>query len=164
MTIKERLQKDLNDALKTGNQLRRLVLGMVITAIKNKEVGKRTQLSKKNPNVAELEEQSQLSNDETIETVMAEVKKRKEAIEQFRAGGREELAQKEKTEMDILNDYLPKQASVEEVRNEVKQIIADSGAKELKDMGRVIGLAMTKLKGRTDGGTVSRIAKEELAG
>lgn len=101
-SIKEKLQKDLNEALKSGDQLKRLVLGMVITAVKNREVAKRTQLSKTVSDIAQLEKQSQLTDDEVIGVIASEIKKRKQSIEQFSAGGRQDLAQKEKSEMEIL--------------------------------------------------------------
>lgn len=160
--LKEKLQKELNEALKAGDQLKRSVLGMLMTAIKNRELSKRTQLSKTVTEIAELEKQSQLTDDEVLEVIASEAKKRREAIEQFRAGGREELAQKEKSEMDILAVYLPEQASEEEVRTEAQKIIAELNAQGLKDIGKVIGTVMSKLKGRTEGGTVSKIAKELL--
>lgn len=160
--LKEKLQKELNEALKTGDQLRRSVLGLLMTAIKNRELAKRQQLSKTVTDIAELEKQSQVTDDEVLEVVASETKKRREAIEQFKAGGREDLAQKEKSEMDILASYLPEQASEEEVRTEVKKTIAELNAQGLKDMGKVIGAIMTKLKGKIDGGTVSKIVKELL--
>jgi uncharacterized protein YqeY len=160
--LKEQLQKELNEALKSGNQLRRLVLGLLMTAIKNREVAKRTQLSKTITDIAELEKQSQATNDEVLEVIAGEVKKRKEAIDQFKSGGREDLAQKEKSEMDILAAYLPEQAGEEEIRAEVQKSIAELNAQGPKDMGKVIGAVMAKLKGKADGGTVSKIAKELL--
>lgn len=160
--LKEQLQKELNDALKSGNQLKRSVLGLLMTAIKNREVAKRTQLSKTVTEIAELEKQSQVIDDEVLEVIAGEAKKRKEAIEQFKAGGREELAQKEKSEMDILAAYLPEQASENEICAEVQKTITELGAQGLKDIGRVIGAVMAKLKGRAEGGTVSKIVKELL--
>ncbi len=160
--LKEQLQKELNEALKAGDQLRRSVLGLLMTAIKNRELAKRQQLTKTVTEIPELEKQSQLTDDEVLEVIASEVKKRKEAIEQFKTGGREELAQKEKSEMDILVVYLPEQVSEEEVRAEVQKIIAELNAQGPKDMGQVIGAVMAKLKGRVDGGTVSKIAKELL--
>jgi hypothetical protein len=160
--LKEQLQKELNEALKTGDQLKRSVLGMLMTAVKNRELAKRQRLSKTVTETGELEKQSQLTDDEVLEAIAGEAKKRKEAIEQFKAGGREELAQKEKSEMDILAAYLPEQVSEEEVRTEVQKTIAEINAQGSKDVGKVIGAVMTKLKGRIDGGTVSRIAKEFL--
>ena len=160
--LKQQLQKDLNESLKSGDQLKRLVLGMLMTAVKNKELAKRQQLSKTTSDTAELEKQSQLTDEEIVETVASEVKKRREAIEQFKAGGREELAQKEKSEMDILLAYLPEQLGEDEIRAEVQKTIAKLNASSAKDMGKVIGAVMAKLKGRADGGTVSKIAKESL--
>src|SRR3989344_680237 len=160
--LKEKLQKDLNESLKSGDQLKRLVLGMVMTAVKNKELGKRQQLSKAVSDTGELEKQSQLTDEETIEVVASEVKKRKEAMVQFKTGGRDELAQKEKSEMDILLTYLPEQLDEDEIRAEVQKTIAEVGAAGVKDMGKVIGAVMAKLKGRADGGTVSRLVKELL--
>jgi hypothetical protein len=160
--LKEQLQKELNDALKSGDQLKRSVLSLLLTAIKNRELAKRQKLSKTVSEVEELEKQSQLTDEEILEVIAGEAKKRKEAIEQFKAGGREDLAQKEKSEMDILASYLPEQASEEEIRAEVQKVITELNAQGFKDMGKVIGAAMAKLKGKADGGTVSKIVKEIL--
>ncbi len=160
--LKEQLQKELNDALRSGDQLRRSVLSLLLTAIKNRELAKRQQLSKTVTETTELEKQSQATDDEVLEVITSETKKRREAIEQFKAGGREDLAQKERSEMDILAAYLPEQASEEEVRAEIQKAIAELKAQGPKDMGKVIGAAMIKLKGRADGGMVSKIVKELL--
>ena len=160
--LKNQLQKELNDALKSGDQLKRSVLSLLLTAIKNKELAKRQKLSKTVSGIEELEKQSQLTDEEILEVIAGEAKKRKEAIEQFQAGGREDLAQKEKSEMNILASYLPEQASEEEVRAEVKRVITELNAQGLKDMGKVIGAVMSKFKGRVEGEKVSKIAKELL--
>lgn len=160
--LKEKLQKELNESLKSGNQLKRLVLGMVMTAVKNGELMKRQQLSRSTSQVEQLEKQSQLTDEEVIKVIASEVKKRKEAIEQFKSGGRDELAQKEKSEMDILLAYLPEQLGEDEIRAEVQKTISELGAVGLKDMGRVIGTVVAKLKGKADGSTVSKIVKELL--
>jgi len=142
--------------------LKRSVLSLLLTAIKNKELAKRQKLSKTVSGIEELEKQSQLTDEEILEVIAGEAKKRKEAIEQFQAGGREDLAQKEKSEMNILASYLPEQASEEEVRAEVKRVITELNAQGLKDMGKVIGAVMSKFKGRVEGEKVSKIAKELL--
>lgn len=160
--LKQQLQKDLNESLKSGNQLKRLVLGMLMTAIKNRELVKRQQLSKTISDTTELEKQSQLKDEEIVETVASEVKKRKEAIEQFKIGRRDELAQKEKSEMDILLAYLPEQLSENEVRAEIQKTVTELNVSSTKDMGKVIGIVMAKLKGRVDGGMVSKITRELL--
>lgn len=160
--IKQQLQNDLNMALKEKDQLKRLVLGMLMTAVKNKELMKRQQLSKTISDAGELEKQSQLMDEEIIGVIGSEVKKRKEAMEQFKTGGRDDLAQKEKSELDILLTYLPEQLSEDGIRAEVQKTISELGAAGIKDMGKVIGAVMAKLKGKADGGAVSKIVKELL--
>ena len=161
--LKEKLQKDLVDSLKSGDQLKRSVLGMLMAAIKNRELSKRNQLSKTVTDATKLEKESQLNDEEALESVSSEVKKRKESIEQFTAGNRPELAEKEKKEMEILMAYLPAQLDESQIRTEVKKTISEIGAKDMKEMGKVIGTAMAKLKGKADGNVVSRIVKEELS-
>jgi len=161
--LKEQLQKEMTEALKAGNQLKRLVLGTLITAVKNKELAKRGQIGKITNDQKELAEKSQLTNEEVLELISSEVKKRKDSIEQFKAGGRQDLADKEKSEMEILLAYLPEQLSEEEVKNQIQKIIEETGAISQKEMGKVIGVAMVKLKGRADGGLVSKITKELLS-
>ncbi len=160
--LKEKLQIDLNQALKTGETNKRLVLGMAMTAIKNKELGKRAQMSKSVSDLVELATQSLLGDDEIIEVIASEVKKRREAIDQFNAGQRPELAQKEQAEIDILMAYLPAQLSEEEIRGEIVKIITEIGAKDIKAMGKVISLAMPRLRGKASGEVISRIVKESL--
>src|SRR3989344_144678 len=158
--LKERIQNELKESLKKGDQNKRLVLGMLMTSVKNKELAKRQQLSKILSDATDMENQSQLSDDEIIEVISSELKKRKESVEQFIAGGRQELVDKERAEIDILLTYLPEQLNEEEISKEIKSIISSLGAQGLKDMGKVISAVMTKLKGRADGTTVSRIVKE----
>ncbi|MEK7151387.1 MAG: GatB/YqeY domain-containing protein [Patescibacteria group bacterium] len=160
--LKQQLQKDLNESLKIANRLKRAVLGMVMTAIKNKEILKRQQLSKNTSDVVELEKQSQLTDEEIMDLLAGEIKKRKESAEQFKLGGREELSQKELSEIEILLAYLPEQLDEKTIRTEVQKIITELGASSSKDIGRVIGATMTKLKGRIDGGMASKIIKELL--
>lgn len=160
--FKKQLQQDLNKSLKLGDKLKRSVLGMVVTAIQNKEINKRTHLSKTIKNIKELETKCELTDDEVIETIASEIKKRKESIEQFNAGGRPELAEKETSEIEILKAYLPAQMDEPEIEAEIIKIIEETGANSVKDMGKVIGAVMAKLKGKADGNAVSRIVKEKL--
>ncbi len=152
------------EALKAGDQLKRLVLGSLMTAVKNKELAKRGQIGKITNDQRELEQKSQLGTNEILEVIATEVKKRKDSIEQFNAGGRKDLADKEKAEMEILIAYLPEQLSEEEVKNEVQRVIEElGGVIGPKEMGKVIGAAMGKLKGRADGTLISKMAKELLS-
>ena len=145
--LRDKLTQDVKNALKAGDKQRRLVLGMVIAAAKNKEIEKR----------------SELSDEEIIAVISFEIKKRKDAVEQYGKGGRPELAEQEKQEINILMEYLPEQMPEDEIRTEAKKTISDTGAQGIKEMGKVLGALMPKLKSRADGQTVSRIVKEELA-
>lgn len=163
MSLKEQLQKELTGSLKAGNQLKRMVLGTLMTAVKNKELAKRGQIGKTTNDTKELEEKSRLTEEEVLEVISSEVKKRKDSVEQFKKGGRHDLANKEKAEMDILLAYLPEQLSEEEIKNEIQKVIEERGGViGSKEMGKVIGAVMAKLKGRADGGLVSKIAKKLL--
>lgn len=160
--LKEKIQQDLKDSLKSGDKNKRLVLGMLNASIKNRELIKRGQLSKTIVDIIELEKQSQLNDEEILEVISSEVKKRKESIEQFKLGGRQELVDKESTELESLTGYLPEQLSEDQIKQEIQAVITQTGAKEMKDMGKVIGAVMVKIKGRADGTVVSKIVKELL--
>src|SRR3990167_8280017 len=144
--LKEKLQNDMKEAMKAGDALRRMVLSLVLSAVKNKEIEKR----------------SELTDEEIIDAISSEAKKRKESIESYEKGGREELAQKERNELNILMEYMPEQISENEIRIEAKKAIAKTGAKDIKEMGKVLGALMPKMKGKADGQTVSRIVREEI--
>lgn len=146
--LKEKLQQEMKDALKSGDSPKRTLLGMVLSSIKNKEIEKR----------------SELGDDETIAVISSEIKKRKDAVEQYEKGGRPELAEGERKEIETLMAYMPEQMSEEEIRNEVKKTIAETGIKDMKEMGKLIGAVMAKVKGKADGQTVNRLVKEELTG
>lgn len=161
--LREKLQQDVKDALKSGNSEKRVLLGMVLSAIKNKEFEKRTKLSKTETNTQKLETGSQLNDEEIIEVLSSEIKKRKEAAESFTKGGRQELAEKEEKELAVLMSYMPEQMSEDAIRDIVKKTLADLGLKDIKDMGKAIGAVMAKVKGKADGTMVSRIVKEELS-
>ncbi len=145
--LKEKLQQEMKDALKSGNSQKRTLLGMVLSAVKNKEIEKR----------------SELADEDVIAVISSEIKKRKDAIEQYEKGGRPELAEGEKKEAEMLMAYMPEQMTEEDVRTEVKKTIAETGAKDAKDVGKAIGAVMAKVKGKADGQMVSRLVKEELS-
>lgn len=154
MALKQKLQEDLNSALKNREDLKRVVLGSLLSAIHNKEIEKRT--------AQKVVEAVELTDEEIIKVIQSEIKKRKEAAELFEKGKRSELAQKEKDEMNILLQYVPVQMDQEELKKIIKEIIQETGAKEIKDMGKIINVVMAKVKGAADGSKVSKIVKEEL--
>ncbi|KKP80580.1 MAG: hypothetical protein A3B99_05355 [Candidatus Yanofskybacteria bacterium RIFCSPHIGHO2_02_FULL_44_12b] len=161
--LKAKLHQDIKEALKSGNANKRMVLGLVLSSVKSRELEKRAKLSKSESDGARLEEASQLSEEEIIEVLSSEIKKRKDSIEQYEKGNRSDLAEKEKKEMEILMVYMPEQMSEEAVREEVKRVIATVGAGGIKDMGKVIGAVMARVKGKADGTFVSKVVKEELS-
>lgn len=164
MTFKQKIQEDFKKALKEKRKIEISTLRMLQASILNEEKKKRYQISKKKPNLKEkeLQKESQLSDDEIQEVVFSEAKKRKESISEFDKGGRQDLVEKEKAEMEVLKRYLPEQLSEEEIKKLAKETIEKIGAETMKDMGRVMGQLMPKLKGNADGSLVSKIAKELL--
>jgi len=147
MQLKEQIQSDLKNALRARNELEVSTLRMLLASLINKE----------------KERGLEITDEEAQGILLTEVKKRKEAAEAFAKGGREEMAEKERKEMAILQQYLPEQLAEEEVRKLVKEAIAQTGAKTPQDMGRVMAALMPSVKGRADGAFVSALVKELLA-
>lgn len=164
MSLKEKITQDLNNALKEKKEAELSVLRMLGAAITNKEKEKRFKASKMKPEIGEkdLIKESQLTDEEIIDVISSEIKKRKEAAALFEQGKRQDLAQKEKKEAEILKAYLPEQLSEEEIRKLAEEAIEKTGAKEQKDMGRVMAELMPRIKGKTDNTLVSKIVKELL--
>lgn len=175
MILKEKIQQDLTQALKEKKELEILTLRQLLAAFLNKEKEKQYKLSKSQTDAKDFS----LTEEEMIEAVANEAKKRREAIEGFEKGGRQESAEKEKKELQILQRYLPEQLSEEEIRNLVKEAIekvlgkeihpvksAEGGAEQfnrVKDMGKVMAELSPKIKGKADGSLVSRMVKEALS-
>lgn len=164
MVSKAKIQEDLMEAVKKREELESLVLRQVSAAILNKEKEKRYKISKEKPELKgeELEKESQLIDEEVIDVIFSEVKKRKEAILEFTKGKREDLVSKEKKELEILEKYLPGQLSEEEIKKLAKEAIERVRATELKDMGKVMAEIMPKLKGKAEGSLVGKVVKELL--
>ncbi len=146
MTLKDRLLKDMRTAMKAKDFLRKDVLTMVRAALLQIEKDKRIELDDKG----------------VLEVIAKEVKSRREAIELFKQGGRQDLVQKNEHEIEILTGYLPPQLSEQEVRDAVQRAIERTGAESMKDMGKVMSVLMQELRGSVDGGTVSKVVKEFL--
>lgn len=151
MSLSEQIQKDMVDAMRAKQELRLSVLRMMKAAIKNKEIEKRSALDDK----------------EAMQVLSTMVKQRRDSIEQFNKGNRPELAAKEADEIKLIEAYMPKAVSEDDVRTTVRAVIADMGAPTAKDMGTVMKNAMAKFAAsgvRAEGKTVSEIVKQELAG
>ncbi len=147
MSLTEQLQADMKTAMRDGDTLRRDTLRMVIAAAQNAAKDKR----------------APLTDEEAVEVIGREVKKRRESILAYEGAGRADLAAAEQSEIEILTPYLPEQLAEAEVRALVSEAIAATGATSPRDMGRVMGQLMPKVKGRADGKVVSAIVNEELA-
>jgi uncharacterized protein YqeY len=151
MAISEQIQKDLVEAMRSRNELRLSTLRMVKSAITNKEKDKRAPLDDK----------------EAQQVLSTLIKQRRDSIEQFQKGGRQELADKEAAEIKLIEAYLPKAMGEEEITAAVKATIAEMGSPTMKDMGTVMKNTMARLQAtgaRVEGKMVSEIVKKQLGG
>lgn len=148
MDLKTQLNESMKDAMRSGETLRKNTVRMALAAIKQAEVDKRT----------ELDERA------IIKLLQKEIKNRKEAIEEAQKAGREDLVEENRAEIAVLNDFLPEALSEDELREIVKEAIAETGATGLADMGRVMQVAQEKVAGRAPGGEVSAMVRERLVG
>jgi uncharacterized protein len=165
MLLKQNIKSNTIEALKLGDQFLVGTLRMLSASIVTKEKDKRYKISKEKPNATEevLAKESELTDEQIIEVISSEIKKRKDAIVLYEKGNRPELADREKKEIEILKKYLPEQLSDEELRKLVKESITKVGAKEIKDTGKVMSDLMPKVKGKADNSEISKIIKEFLS-
>ncbi len=147
MTLQQQIASDMQQALKSQDSLKLSTLRMLMSAIHN------AQIAGKGAN---------LSDEEILAVVAKQVKQRRESIDSFRKGAREDLAEKEAAEMKILASYLPPQLSNEEIDKVIDEVISTLGAKTAVDIGRVMGQLSAKLKGKADMSDVSQKVKEKL--
>lgn len=148
MSLKEQLKSDLATAMREGDAEKRNTLRMLLAAIKQVEVDDRLTL-----------------DDEGVQAVLSkQAKQRRESIEHATNAGRMEMAEAEEAELAIIEAYLPKMMSEEDIRQAAGEVINEVGAAGMKDMGRVMGQLMPRLQGRADGGTVSKVVRQLLQG
>ena len=162
MTLGEKIQNDFKEAFKAKDQVALSTLKMLNAEIKNAEIAKRTRLVRKDDGSVIEDSCCVLEDGEILEVITREIKKRRDSIDMYEKGGRGELAENEKKEMDILFAYLPAQLGEDEVRELVKKAIEKTGASGAKEMGKVMGFLSPQTKGKADGAMVSRIVKELL--
>ena len=148
MSLKEQLTADMKEAMKNKEKERLAVIRMVRGAIRQQEI----------------DGQKELGEEDVIAVISKEVKMRRDSIEEFQKGGREDLVEKTQAEIDVLLPYRPAQLSEDEVRELVKAAVEQTGAATPKDMGKVMGVLMPKVKGRADGKMVNTIVKSFLQG
>ena len=145
MDLKERLDRDLKDAMRAKDQTRLLTIRSIRSAIIEKE----------------KEGAGPLTDDDLQTILQKQAKQRRDALGQYEDAGRDDLAQKERDELEIIETYLPEQLSDEDIHRVVHEIVTRTGATSMKDMGRVMGEAMSELKGRADGNRV-RVTVQQL--
>lgn len=148
--LKQKIQEDLKQAMLNKDETKLSTIRMLKSALQYFEISK---------GGAGYE----ATDDDVIEVLGREVKKRRESIELYEKGGRADLADKEKKELEILQNYLPEQMGEEEIRTLIKETIASTGASGMQDMGKVMGVLMPKVKGKADGSLVSSIVRNKLS-
>jgi uncharacterized protein YqeY len=147
MTLLADIEQDLKAARLARDDARRDALALLLSALRS----------------AEKDLQRSLSDDEALQVLQRERKKRVEALEAYEAAGRDEQAAREEFELDVIEDYMPDQLSEDEIDEIVDDVIAEVGATSLRDLGRVMADVMPQVSGRADGSVVSQLVREKLA-
>ena len=148
MSLKSRLDDDLKEAMRSGDRLRRSVIRLLRAAIKNEEIAA----------------QRELDDAGVVDVLTRQVKQRRDSIEAFTQGGRQDMVDNEQAEVAVILEYLPRQMDADELTALVKLAIDETGAAGPADMGKVMGRVMPQVKGRAQGGQVSAIASRLLRG
>jgi uncharacterized protein YqeY len=148
MSLLEKLNQDLKEAIKAKDETRKRVLRLALSAAK----------------LVEVEKQEELDDDAVIGVLQKEAKSRQETIDDAEKAERPDLIETAKAEMKILEEYLPEAMSPEELETLVKEVIAQVGASSMADMGKVMGAIMPKIQGRADGGQVNQLVRQLLQG
>ncbi len=148
MGLGEQLEADLRQALRAGDAVRVSTIRLTRAAIKN----------------AEIEKQRPLTDEEIQDILLGEVRRRREAIEAFERGGRDDLSRKEALEMAILTQYLPAPLSEEELRRIIAEVVTELSAASPADTGRVMAAVMPKVRRRAEGAVVNRLVRQALGG
>lgn len=146
MSLKDKLMQDLKSAMKDKDKIKKSVITLIRSDIKQYEVDSRNEIDDKG----------------IIEIIAKQLKQRKDALEEFQKGNRQDLVDESKREIEVLLTYLPKQLTEEEIREIVRDTIDELGVQGPKEMGKVMGALMPKLKGKADGKLISKIVKELL--
>jgi len=147
MSIEERLLEAMKDAMKSNDKLRLSAIRMMRSAVKNREI----------------EVRRTLSDEDVIRVIQGMVRKGEESLEQFEKGGRADLVEKEKKEIEILKSFLPQALGQEEILKIIDECIQETQASSLKDLGKVMKSIMPKLGGKADGKLINQLVKEKLS-
>lgn len=145
--IKQKLADDLKQAMREGDKVKRSAIRLALAAIKNTEIARQTTLE----------------DSDILGVIAKEVRQRKESIEAFKQGGRQELASQEEAEMAVLEQYMPQQISRDEIIVEARRVIEEVGAEGIRDKGKVMPQLIAKLKGKADGREINEVVTELLS-
>ena len=147
MNLEERLVEEMKQAMKSNDKLKLSTIRMIRSALKNKEIDLR----------------KKLEDEDIVKVIQAMMRKGEESVEQFETGGRMDLVEKEKSEIEIMKSFLPKPLSQEEILEIIDQSIQETQASSLKDMGKVMKSVMPKIGGKADGKLINQLVKEKLS-
>ena len=147
MSLEERLLEEMKLAMKSNEKLKLSTIRMIRSALKNKEIDLR----------------KKLEDEDIVKVIQAMVRKGEESVEQFQAGGRMDLVEKEKNEIEIMKSFLPQPLSQEEILKIIDQSIQETQASSLKDLGKVMKSVMPKMGGKADGKLINQLVKERLS-
>lgn len=146
MSLKTQIEEQIKESLKAGQKERLSALRMLLAAVKNDEIAK----------------QKEASDEDVVSVVQKQIKQRRESIEIYDKAGRDELAAIERGEIEVLSKFLPQQLSEEDLKNVVREVVSSLPDNERNNFGKVMSQTMSKVKGQSDGSSVSRIVKEIL--
>ena len=147
MNLEEKLLEEMKEAMKTNDKIRLSTIRMIRSSSKNKEI----------------ELRRKLEDEDILKVIQGMVRKGEESIEQFQAGGRNDLVEKEKREMEILKSFLPQPIRQEEIIKIIDETIPETQASSLKDLGKVMKAILPKLGGKADGKVINQLVKERLS-
>lgn len=145
--LKHQIEEQIKESLKSGDQMRLSTLRFLLASIQNEEIAK----------------QKELTDEEVIAVVQKQIKQHHESVEAFQKGGRGDLEQKERAEIEILNKFVPQQMDEGEVRKTVLEVIAQLPESDQINFGKVMGTVMARVKGKADGNAVSKVVRETLS-
>jgi len=149
MSLSDDIARDMKEAMKAGDKERLSTVRLLVGAVRNKAIELRT---------------DELADEEVQSVVATLIRQRQDSIEQYAKAGRDDLADKEAREIEVLKGYMPPQLSEDELREIVRSVAAETGATSMKEMGAVMKGVMARVKGRADGRTVNAMVKEVLGG
>lgn len=165
MSLRERIQADLAEALRTRDETRKSTLRMLLSAIKNAEI-RTAPPGASDEELARMAELPPLTldDDAVLALVQKQIKQRRESIEQFQRAGRQDLVEKESAEVAVLETYLPAQATPEEIEAAARRVIEETGASSPRDLGKVMPVLTKQFAGRAEGRTINEIVRRLLGG